>query len=112
LVGLHRLLAFLSRDSHWFGILVKGKSDQVIRDGVVLGDVLDRNCLSEHDLVEDMCVNGNLQDPKKVRAAYFETRHNSVTEWSVHLLTLNLPAIVELKIVRLLRIRTMNSSPF
>jgi uncharacterized membrane protein YcaP (DUF421 family) len=72
LVGLHRLLAFFSRDSHWFGILVKGKPDQIIREGVVLDNALRRNCLSSHDLTEDLRFNGNVQDPKKVSAAYFE----------------------------------------
>src|SRR4051812_19192417 len=33
LVGLHRLIAFLSRRWHKFGILVKGSSNLVVRDG-------------------------------------------------------------------------------
>src|SRR5437870_509690 len=54
LVGLHRLIAFSSRRWHKFGILVKGTSDLVIRDGQVIEAGMRRNDLSEHDLQEDL----------------------------------------------------------
>jgi uncharacterized membrane protein YcaP (DUF421 family) len=78
LVGLHRALAYLARDSHRFGILVKGRCDRVIKDGIVDDQALRRNNLSKHDLVEDLRLNGNVQDPQKVREAYFE-RNGQVT---------------------------------
>src|SRR5262249_55085629 len=72
LVGLHRLLAFLSRGTHWFGNLVKGRSEQVIENGAVFEKVLQKNNLSKHDLYEDMRLNGNVDDVRKVKTAFFE----------------------------------------
>jgi len=72
LVGLHRALGYFARDSHWFGILVKGRCERVIQDGIVDEQALRRNNLSLHDLAEDLRLNGNVQDPKKVSEAYFE----------------------------------------
>jgi uncharacterized membrane protein YcaP (DUF421 family) len=78
LVGLHRVMAYLARDSHRFGNLVKGRSDPVIKGGVVLAQAMRRNNLSEHDLQEDLRLNGNVQDPQKVQAAYYE-RNGQIT---------------------------------
>ena len=39
---------------------------------------LRRNNLSQHDLVEDLRLNGNVQDPQKVKEAYFE-RNGQIT---------------------------------
>jgi uncharacterized membrane protein YcaP (DUF421 family) len=72
LVGLHRLLAFLTRDNHRFGILVKGRAEQIIRDGSVQKQVLKSNNLSEHDLLEDLRLNGNTDEIARVKAAYYE----------------------------------------
>jgi uncharacterized membrane protein YcaP (DUF421 family) len=72
LVGLHRLIAFLSRRSHKFGILVKGTSDIVIRDGQIVSSGLLRNDLSEHDLQEDLHLNGQVDNPSDVKVAYAE----------------------------------------
>src|SRR6187549_3861604 len=35
LVVLHRLLALCSRRSHGFGVLIKGRSDVIVRDGAL-----------------------------------------------------------------------------
>jgi uncharacterized membrane protein YcaP (DUF421 family) len=72
LVGLHRLIAFLSRRWHTFGILVKGTSDLVIRDGEVIPEGMRRNDLSEHDLHEDLRMNGQVDDVGEVEVAYAE----------------------------------------
>lgn len=72
LVALHRVIAFLSRRSHAFGNLVKGTSDPVIRDGKVITASLRRNDMSEADLLEDLRLNGNVEDVKEVKAAYIE----------------------------------------
>jgi uncharacterized membrane protein YcaP (DUF421 family) len=65
LVGLHRALAYFSRDAHWFGKLVKGQPEQVIKNGIVLEEALRKNCLSKHDLMADIRLNGNVQNPQK-----------------------------------------------
>src|SRR4051812_28203017 len=46
LVGLHRLIAFLSRRWHTFGKWVKGTSDLVVRDGQLIESGMRRNDLS------------------------------------------------------------------
>jgi uncharacterized membrane protein YcaP (DUF421 family) len=72
LVGLHRLIAFSSRRWHWFGILVKGTSDLVVRDGQIIKAGMRRNDLSEHDLQEDMRLKGQVDEVSKIKLAYAE----------------------------------------
>ena len=72
LVGLHRALAYLARKSHRFGNWVKGRCDPVIKEGIVNAEAMRKNDLSEEDLVEDLRLNGNVQDPHQVKAAYVE----------------------------------------
>ena len=72
LVVLHRVLAYWSRRSHAFGLLIKGRSDVIVRDGHVDDPVAKRNRLSEHDLLEDLRLNGNVRDIRDVALAVFE----------------------------------------
>jgi len=72
LIALHRLIAFGSRRWHKFGILVKGTSDVVVRDGEIVGAGMRKNDLSEHDLLEDLRIHGQLNDVKEVKIAYAE----------------------------------------
>jgi uncharacterized membrane protein YcaP (DUF421 family) len=72
LVALHRLIAFLSRRWHKFGILVKGTSDLVVRDGRMIEAGMRRNDLSEHDLQEDMRIHGQVDDVSQIKVAYAE----------------------------------------
>jgi uncharacterized membrane protein YcaP (DUF421 family) len=72
LVGLHRLIAFLSRRWHKFGILVKGTSDLVVRDGQIIEAGMRKNDLSEHDLQEDMRLRGQVDAVSKIKLAYAE----------------------------------------
>jgi uncharacterized membrane protein YcaP (DUF421 family) len=80
-VMLHRLLAFLTRETHWFGILIKGKADLVIEDGKLNRSAMKANNLSEHDLLEDIRMNGNAGEIGKVKTAYCERNgHISVVK--------------------------------
>lgn len=72
LVMLHKLLALLSRNSHRFGDLIKGREVQVIRDGQLDLDAMRKQDFSEHDLKEDLRLNGNLADWREVKAAFIE----------------------------------------
>jgi uncharacterized membrane protein YcaP (DUF421 family) len=72
LVGLHRLIAFLSRRCHKFGMLVKGTSDLVVRDGQIVEVGMRRNDLTEHDLQEDMRLKGQVDDISQIKVAYAE----------------------------------------
>jgi uncharacterized membrane protein YcaP (DUF421 family) len=72
IVALHRLLAFLTRNTHWFGNLIKGRAELVIENGIVNPAVMKANDLSKHDLIEDLRMNGNIGDVANVKAAYYE----------------------------------------
>ena len=72
LVMLHRIFAYWSRRSHMFGILIKGASDVIIRDGRLDKAVADRNRLSEHDILEDLRLHGNIASIEDAELAVFE----------------------------------------
>jgi len=72
LAAVHRLVATASRRWHRFGNLVKGHANLVIKDGVVLTNTLLKHDLSEHDLAEDLRLNGNVDSPAQVKLAFFE----------------------------------------
>jgi uncharacterized membrane protein YcaP (DUF421 family) len=72
LVVLHRLLALCSRRSHTFGVLIKGRSDVIVRDGALDEAAARRNRLSENDIVEDLRLNGNVAELRDVLLAVLE----------------------------------------
>ena len=79
LVMMHRVLAFCARRSHAFGLLIKGRSDVVVRDGKLDDAVASRNRLSEHDILEDIRLHGNVAEVRDVGLAVFERNgHSSV----------------------------------
>jgi uncharacterized membrane protein YcaP (DUF421 family) len=83
LVVLHRLLAYWSRRSHAFGFLIKGRSDVIVRDGALDEAAARRNRLSEHDVLEDLRLNGNVAEMREVLLAVLERNgHISVVRRS------------------------------
>lgn len=72
LVLLHRALAYWSRRSHAFGLLIKGRSDVVVRDGVLDQAAARHNRLSEHDILEDLRLNGNVAEIRDAALAVLE----------------------------------------
>lgn len=72
LVILHRLLAHWSRRSHAFGLLIKGRSDVIVRGGRLDEAAARRNRLSEHDVLEDLRLNGNVGEIREVLLAVLE----------------------------------------
>jgi len=72
LVFLHRLLAFLTRETHWFGNLIKGRAQLLIQNGQLDRVALKANNISEHDLFEDIRMNGNVGEIRNVKTAYYE----------------------------------------
>jgi uncharacterized membrane protein YcaP (DUF421 family) len=72
LVLLHRLLAFITYKSHAIGKLIKGDSILVVRDGKILWDNMKKEHISEHDLMEGIRKNANINDLEQVKEAYFE----------------------------------------
>jgi len=83
LVMLHRVLAYWSRRSHALGLLIKGRSDVVVTDGVLDVETARRNRLSEHDIFEDLRLHGNVADLRDVSLAVLERNgHISVVRRS------------------------------
>jgi uncharacterized membrane protein YcaP (DUF421 family) len=72
LVMLHRALAYASRNSHRFGSLIKGRSDVIIRDGKLDKALAMRELLSQHDIMEDLRLHGNVNDIADVSLAVLE----------------------------------------
>ena len=72
LVMLHRVLAYWSRRSHTVGNLIKGRSDVLIREGKLDEQVATRNRLSQHDVLEDLRLHGNVRNIADVSIAVFE----------------------------------------
>ena len=72
LVFLHRTLAAWSRRSHALGLFIKGRSDVLIKNGALDHEVARRNRLSEHDVFEDLRLNGNVAEIRDVSLAVFE----------------------------------------
>src|SRR5437016_14490131 len=72
LVVLHRMLASWSRRSHAVGLLIKGRSDVIVRDGALDEAAAHRNRLSEHDVLEDLRLNGNVAEIRDVLLAVLE----------------------------------------
>jgi uncharacterized membrane protein YcaP (DUF421 family) len=54
------VLAYWSRRSHALGLLIKGRSDVIVREGVLDEAAARRNRVSEHDVLEDLRLNGNV----------------------------------------------------
>ena len=72
LVVLHRALAYWSQRSHALGLLIKGSSDVLIRDGQLDRELAQRRRLSEHDIFEDLRLHGSVNDIADVSLAVFE----------------------------------------
>ena len=49
-----------------------GRSDVIVRDGKLDETLARHNRLSEHDLLEDFRLNGNVRDMREVALAVFE----------------------------------------
>jgi uncharacterized membrane protein YcaP (DUF421 family) len=72
LVLLHRFFAWIACRSHFFGKLIKGSPAVIIEDGKLDARTMRRHLVSEHDLEEDLRLDGNLEDFSKVRVARVE----------------------------------------
>ena len=72
LVALHRLLAFFACHSPGFRYLIKGHSDEIIRDGKFLHRNMARNHVSPEDIREDMRLSAETEDIESIRFARLE----------------------------------------
>jgi uncharacterized membrane protein YcaP (DUF421 family) len=58
LVGIHWLFTRIACHSSWFGDLVKGHGNLIVKDGKVIEGALQRHHLSRHDLEEQLRIHG------------------------------------------------------
>jgi uncharacterized membrane protein YcaP (DUF421 family) len=72
LIAMHWLFTWIAYKSHTFGQLIKGHTRPIIKDGQLLRDVMRESHISEQDLLEQLRLHANLEDPKKVKIAYKE----------------------------------------
>ena len=72
LVAIHWLLTALACRFHALGNLIKGHCRQLVRNGEILHDNMRSSHISEHDLIEEMRLNANVEDVRKVASAYKE----------------------------------------
>ena len=72
LVLLHRLLAMAAFRWKKFEILVKGHTNQLMRDGRMDPKVMRAHNITQADLYEEMRLHGNVEDVRKVQSATLE----------------------------------------
>src|SRR5690349_5878354 len=72
LVLMHRLFGMISFHWDWFGRLVKGEARVVVQNGKCDRKTLGSLHISEKDLLEELHLNGNVDDLGKVRKATVE----------------------------------------
>jgi uncharacterized membrane protein YcaP (DUF421 family) len=72
IVIIHRLFGLTAYFSHAFGILVKGKSEVLVRNGMLQRRNMVWNHISEHDLEEDMRLEAKTEDLSKIKVARVE----------------------------------------
>src|SRR5207247_1338963 len=72
IVLVHRLFAFIAYHSHWFGCLLKGRPEVIVKDGNLILATMRRNHISKHDLEEDLRLDAQMEDASKVKVARVE----------------------------------------
>ncbi len=72
LVWTHRLLGATARRWQSLGWAIKGSPDKIVDRGKVIPAALRSNHLSEHDLTEDLRLNGGTKDVADVEEAWIE----------------------------------------
>lgn len=72
LIGMHWLVSTLSFHNSWFGPLVKGHEVELVRDGHILDDKMQRTGTSRRDLKRAMRSNGHYPDFETIQMAHME----------------------------------------
>lgn len=72
LVLLHRLMGLLAYRYDWFGALVKGHRQMLVKDGEIVWKEMSRQNISKRDLQEAMRNTGNTTDISEVKYAFLE----------------------------------------
>jgi len=69
---LYRILSLFACESHAFGRLIKGEPQTLVENGIVNPSAMRRHSISQHDLMEDLRLNGAVDDVNKVNVACIE----------------------------------------
>ena len=72
LVIIHRLFGLTAYFSHAFGVLVKGKPELLVQNGMLHRRNMVWNHISEHDLQEDMRLQAKTEDLSRIKIARVE----------------------------------------
>ena len=72
LVVLHKAFAMMAYRNSWFNSLVKGQERQLVQDGEILWDTMQKSHITEDDLHQAMRIQEQLDDLKSVRLATLE----------------------------------------
>lgn len=72
LAALYRGIAYLTCRFHRFGRWLKGLPELLVQDGRICKKSMDRHHVSEDDLMEDLRLNGKVNDIAKVKLAQLE----------------------------------------
>lgn len=68
----YRIVGVLACHFHVIGYWLKGEPHVLVKDGAIQKHMMLRHSISEHDLMEDLRLNGAVDDVKKVEAACIE----------------------------------------
>ena len=72
LIGIHRLLAFVSVRSPWFEKVVKGTSENLVHGGRVNHKLMRKLQISESDLLEEARLNAQVNELNQIKSANLE----------------------------------------
>jgi uncharacterized membrane protein YcaP (DUF421 family) len=76
LVAIHRVLAAIAFHADGFGPWVKGRAKLLVQDGEVDWKAMRRSHLTLHDLQSSLRLEGQVETPDNVKAAYLERNGN------------------------------------
>ena len=71
-MALHRLLGWIAFYFPAFEKLIKGRADVLVREGKPLAKTLKSHKVSEDDLMEEVRLNGEINDLEEVQTATLE----------------------------------------
>lgn len=72
LILMHRLFSYIASYSDIFGNLIKGHEQVLIKDGEILWKAMKKSHLSEQDLMQNLRLNTNSANLKKIKTARLE----------------------------------------
>lgn len=72
IAGLHRMFAWISLYSHAFGRLIKGSPKQIVKDGKIIRENMNRCLVSDRDLEETIRLEASVDSLDDIESAFVE----------------------------------------